>query len=92
MYRGCLLHFIARDNGRNVLRVAVAASKKIGNAVKRNRVRRLVFQGFSEMRPSLAKMIDVVAYPKVAAVGIGLDRVKAEIKEFFEEAGLIIND
>jgi ribonuclease P protein component len=47
-----------KPNRRRVNRLGVMASKKIGNAVKRNRARRLIKEAFRLLQPLLIEQTD----------------------------------
>jgi len=54
----CVL--FAVPNGREDSRLGVTATKKLGNAVRRNRARRIVREAFRRVRPQLAGGYDYV--------------------------------
>lgn len=47
-----------KPNGRRVNRLGVIASKKIGNAVKRNRARRIIKEAFRLAQPLITEKTD----------------------------------
>ena len=47
-------------NRRNNIRFGITTSKKIGNAVKRNRSRRIIKEAYREMLPSIKSGYDFV--------------------------------
>lgn len=54
----------ARPNGLTFSRLGLAVSKKNGNAVKRNRIRRMIREAFRLQRPDLPKGFDLVCIPR----------------------------
>jgi ribonuclease P protein component len=47
-------------NRQNKLRVGITAGKKVGNAVKRNRARRVIREGFRQVLPQVNSGVDIV--------------------------------
>jgi len=56
-------------NGTAVNHLGFTVSKKIGNAVVRNRVRRLMYEAFRLYEPQLKTGFNIVIVAKSAAVG-----------------------
>jgi ribonuclease P protein component len=54
-------HFTAlyKENGLNITRLGITVSKRIGNAVRRNRIKRLIREFFRLNRKSFLKGYDV---------------------------------
>ena len=56
---GLLVSYVLKNKLRSV-RLGITTSKKIGNAVKRNRARRVLRACFSKIRPCLPAGLDIV--------------------------------
>lgn len=65
-----------RESG--VARLGIAATRKIGGAVERNRAKRVVREVFRHHKPSGA--IDVVVIPRRELVDASYERVEAEFQ------------
>jgi ribonuclease P protein component len=60
-----LLVFVA-DNGLGHPRLGLSVSRKVGNAVIRNRWKRLIREAFRLSRPQLPQGLDVIVIPRGA--------------------------
>ena len=74
-------HFtvIYRRNDLGINRLGITASKKIGNAVKRNRVKRLIREFFRLNRPYFPQGHDIVIVAKKDASYLDLSKVTKEL-------------
>ena len=63
--RCCTVYF--RKNGRGVNRVGFSSGKKVGNAVCRNRARRVMRQAYRETEEFFPKGLDIVFTAKEPA-------------------------
>jgi ribonuclease P protein component len=57
----------ATRNGLDVTRLGLSVSRKIGNAVVRNRWKRRIREAFRKQRPDLPTGLDLVVRPKKGA-------------------------
>lgn len=61
------------------LRFGVTVSKRVGPAVVRNRVKRLLREAFRQHKALFPPMLDVVAIARPESVAVALDQVRAEL-------------
>ena len=76
-------HFtlIFRQNGLGISRLGITVSKKIGNAVKRNKVKRLIRECFRLHKYDFPQGYDIVIVAKNGANGLNLWKIKEEFGE-----------
>jgi ribonuclease P protein component len=69
-------------------RFGFVVGKKLGGAVQRNRVRRLLREACRALLDPVPSGVDVVIVARTAAVGASLEELKAEMRALFQRAGL----
>lgn len=85
-------HFIIRyvRNGLEYSRLGVTAGKKTGNAVQRNRAKRLMREFFRLHKSRIPKGYDVLIIAKKEAGSLNLCKVDKELGEIFFNKGLFL--
>src|SRR5215212_5201130 len=78
--RYCTVFMLARPDG--VGRLGIAATRKLGGAVERNRAKRLIREVFR--RNKIAKGFDVVVIPKRDLLDTSLTVLEAEYRSIVE--------
>lgn len=76
-------HFrvILKQNGLGITRLGITVSKKIGNAVKRNKTKRLIREFFRLHKTYFPQGYDIVIAAKKGAYDLNLWKVKEELGE-----------
>ena len=76
-------HFtvISKENGLDISRLGITVNKKIGNAVKRNKVKRLVREFFRLNKGHAPKGHDIVIIANRGAEGLVLGKIIEELGE-----------
>ncbi len=93
-YRGktcassCIVTYIMK-NRRGETRVGITSGKKIGNAVKRNRARRLIRAAFSEYENSLNGCYDIVFVARTRTAEVKMQEVQQQMEEQLKKLGAL---
>jgi ribonuclease P protein component len=75
--------------GRPGARLGITTAKKVGNAVTRNRTRRLVREAFRRNRALLPDGMDIVVVAKRTAAGCGAAAIAEDLAEIGRRASRI---
>lgn len=79
---GRLMTLFVGSNNRNIIRLGIAATRKIGGAVVRNRVKRLVREVFRHHKPEAG--LDVVVVARREMAHAPYTAVEAEFRALLE--------
>lgn len=96
-YRGkkdagsCLVTYILRNNTGGT-RIGITSGKKIGNAVKRNRARRLIRAAFCACEDRLCGSYDIVFVARSRTAEVKMDAVLKQMRRQLANLGAIKKD
>jgi ribonuclease P protein component len=80
------------QNRLNVTRLGITTSKKVGNAVKRNRMRRLIRENLRNLSNRLIRGIDIVIVARKAEDTATLDIIGKELRYLLNKLELLDRD
>jgi ribonuclease P protein component len=78
---GRLFLVVAAPNGRLYDRLGLAVSRRVGGAVKRNRVRRLLRESFRRLERPRGPGVDLVVVARATLAGLGQAEVDREFRD-----------
>ena len=73
-----------------VVRVGVVAGKRVGNAVKRNRAKRLLRAGLRSLYPNIASGWDILLLARPSILEANSMQVQAALERLLNKAHLIV--
>ena len=88
--RPALVLYCLRNKKVKQARVGITASKKIGNAVKRNRARRLLRESIRVLYPQLKPGYDLVLVSRGRTPFANYQIVSSQLKSALEELGVLV--
>lgn len=74
---------------KNNIRYGITTGKKIGNAVKRNRARRIIRAAFKELIPEIKESYDFVLVARGKTPYVKSSDIQKVMKKMFKENNLI---
>jgi len=85
-------HFLVifKENGLGFTRLGITATKKTGNAVRRNRIKRQIREFFRLKKSFLPRGYDIVVVTKRGAIDCDHREVEAEIGEIIFDQKMFI--
>ena len=84
-----LIVLIALENQLSITRVGVAAGKRVGNAVKRNRAKRLMRAAARELHPQVKKGWDLIIIARKPIIQTKMPQVRDALQVLLQRAQLI---
>lgn len=88
-YRDARLVLLVRPNGLEVTRFGFITSRRLGKAVVRNRVRRLLREASRQLCADMAGGFDVVAIATRKAVGSSYHEIRQSLEALARQAGIL---
>lgn len=72
-------------------RLGITVSKKVGNSVQRNRVKRLIRETFRSLKSKLQPQYDIVVVGRPDAYGLTGQQAQASLQRLFRRASIFVS-
>jgi ribonuclease P protein component len=82
---------IVQPNGRGITRLGITVSKKVGNSVKRNRMKRLIREFFRLHKHAIPTGYDIVIIPLREIEAPSFPKVREELNNALAKHGEIFS-
>ena len=76
--------YVAENPNNQHFRVGLSVGKKVGNAVMRNRIKRLIRQGLFEMKAEIKRHYNIVLIARPNIVNLSFEEVKKNLQHVFK--------
>ncbi len=73
-------------------RLGITASKKVGNSVTRNRVKRLIREAYRMLKFELLPYFDIVVVSRKAAAGLSGQQAQESLHQLFCRASIMLTE
>ncbi len=84
-----LVTYVLKNNRAGICRMGITTSKKIGNAVERNRCRRIIRAAFRELSPEIKGGYDFVFVARTRTKNLKSTDIKKDMLQHLTKAGVI---
>lgn len=88
---GLLVLYIYR-NHKDLNRLGISVSKKVGKSVIRSKVKRLIFESYRLNKDTIKKGYDLVFVARTAANDKDFWEIEKALKNIFKKAGLLMDE
>ena len=88
-YTNPALVIYLRRNGAGICRVGITVSKKIGNAVERNRCKRIIRAAYRELSPVIIGDWDIILVARTKTKYLKSTQIKEILSELLKKAGAV---
>lgn len=83
-----LVIYVIKNRAKNI-RIGITASKKIGNAVERNRAKRVIKESFRKIFPLLSGNFDLVFVARKKTCEVKSTKILQIMEQNLKKAGLL---
>ena len=88
-YAHPLVVLIAHPKDEADVKIGLIASRRVGNAVKRNRAKRLLRAAVQELIPEIVPNIDIILIARTPIINVKMPEVRIALRALLQRAQLL---
>lgn len=84
-----LVIYYKKANNQEHFRIGISVGKKIGNAVTRNRIKRLIREAFTQLNNNVVQNVNIIIIARKPTIHMDGNQMKRSVSHLLNKQGLL---